>query len=527
MRVRPIILAVLIFLAPQPLWAVEPAGNWKVRLWQNGQFRDVWLIQIEAKGKKYTGKLLSAENEELARVSQVEDLSVAGDRLRFTIRVPGQALKFDCNLTDRPGAKGPVVIPGSADEGGERILAELEQTKLDNIDLYSRSKQYMESGGTDPQIFEAALTLVGKAREKKSSLKEATDWAGRAFAAADRFGPGWKRYLAVNLAEAMAANKELAALGVTYARHAEKLLEPGEKGDERRKILNTLAEALESAGMAKEAEGVRAKLDPFAITKFVGRKNAKNDQVVLVELFTGAQCPPCVGPDLAFDGLVRTYQPSEVVLLQYHIHVPRPDALASPDTESRANDYKVSAAPTIVFNGKPAEPEGGGSDVAEMFYKKYRETIDPLLEGKSLVRLTLGAARKGNKVDVTAEVAPAPGGELPETASLRLVLVEDDVKYKGGNGITTHHHVVRGLLNGEKGWSLKGKKDGLKQTFVVDLDVLRGELRKYLDEFNKAMAFPNDLRPLDLANLRVVAFVQDDATRAVLQAAEAPVVAVK
>jgi hypothetical protein len=509
------------------LWAVEPAGKWKVRLWQNGQFRDVWLIQIKAEGKKYTGKLLSAENEELARVSQVEDLSVAGDRLRFTIRVPGQALKFDCNLTDRPEAKGPVVIPGSADEGGERILAELEQTKLDNIDLYSRSKQYMETGETGPQIFEAALTLISKARERKSSLKEVTDWAGRAFAAADRFGPGWKRYLAVNFAEAMAANKEFAALGVTYARQAEKLLETGEKGDERRKILNTLAEALESAGHAKEAEGVRAKLDPFALTKFGGRKNARNDQVVLVELFTGAQCPPCVGPDLAFDGLVRTYQPSEVVLLQYHIHVPRPDALASADTEARATSYNVQAAPTIVFNGKRADPEGGGSDVAEMFYKKYRAAIEPLLEGNSPVRLKLGATRKGSKVEVTAEATPAAGGKLPETASLRLVLVEDVVKYKGGNGITTHPHVVRGLLNGEKGWSLKGKKDGLKQSLEVDLDVLRGELRKYLEEFNKAMAFPNDQRPLDLASLRVVAFVQDDATRAVLQASETPVLSGK
>jgi hypothetical protein len=66
-------------------------------------------------------------------------------------------------------------------------------------------------------------------------------------------------------------------------------------------------------------------------------------------------------------------------------------------------------------------------------------------------------------------------------------------------------------------------KDGLKQSLVVDLDVLRKELKKYLEEYAKTNTFPNDQRPLDLANLRVVAFVQDAETRAVLQTVEAQV----
>jgi len=35
------------------------------------------------------------------------------------------------------------------------------------------------------------------------------------------------------------------------------------------------------------------------------------------------QCPPCVAADLAFEGLGKTYKTSEVVLLQYHLHIPR------------------------------------------------------------------------------------------------------------------------------------------------------------------------------------------------------------
>jgi hypothetical protein len=523
------LVALSLLLAPSPLGAVEPAGNWKVKLWQQSGFRAVWLLQIEGKGKEYKGKLLYAD-EDIARGSRLEELSVAGESLRFGIRVPGQGLlKFECNLSDQPGAKGPTVIHGSADTGEERLLVELERTDFRSLDRYTLSKDFMDRGGTGPRIFDAALTLISKAAEKKSTLKEVTAWAERAFAAADRFGPEWKRYVAINLAEILAANKEHATLAVVYARRAEKSLAKGFKGGDHLKVLTTLLKALESAGLANEAKDVQAQIDrAFSIThfvrKFAGRKNASNNQVVLVELFTGAQCPPCVGPDLAFHALLSTYQPSEVILLQHHLHIPRPDALANPDTVFRAAEFNVFSAPTVVFNGKPAEALGGGTDSAEAFYKQYRETIDPLLEAKSPVRLTLTAVRKGDKVEIAVGAVAAQGSKLPEAASLRVVLVEDVVNYKGGNGITTHHHVVRGLLNGDKGWSLKGKKDGLKETLVVDLELLRNELKKYLDENNKANPFPNDQRPLELSKLRVVEFVQEDATRLVLQAIEAPVV---
>jgi hypothetical protein len=529
MRVRGILAASLLVLCtPTPLWAIEPVGNWRIKLWQNSDFQDVWLLRIETKDKQYAGKLLSAVDENLARVSQLEELSVAGDRLRFTIRVPGKVFRFDCGLADKPGGQGPVKIHGSADDGEERILTELEQTKLDSLDRYTISKEFMDRGGTGPKLFDAVMTLLNKAGEKKMTREQVTALAEKAFAAADRFGPAWKRYVALNLSQTLAGQKDLASVGVWYARQAEKLLDATEKGEERRRVLTALIDALENAGLAKEAKSVQAEYDRLFtamnfVKKFAGRKDAKSNQVVLVELFTGAQCPPCVGPDLAFDGLLKSYQPSEVVLLQHHLHIPRPDALASADTEIRANEYKVVAAPTVVFNGKAADAAGGGSDQAETFYRQYREVIDPLLEMKSPVRLTLSAQRTGNQVAVAAGAFPVEGAKLPESSSLRVVLVEDLVNYKGGNGINTHHHVVRGLLNGDKGWSLKAMKDGFKQSLVVDLDVLRKELKKYLDEYGKANAFPNDQRPLELANLRVVAFVQDDATRAILQTIEAPV----
>ena len=58
--------------------------------------------------------------------------------------------------------------------------------------------------------------------------------------------------------------------------------------------------------------------------------------MALVELFTGAQCPPCVAADIAFDAeAVKSYKAADVVLLQYHLHIPGPDPLTNADSEKR------------------------------------------------------------------------------------------------------------------------------------------------------------------------------------------------
>ena len=53
-----------------------------------------------------------------------------------------------------------------------------------------------------------------------------------------------------------------------------------------------------------------------------------------MELFTGAQCPPCVAADVAFDVLEKTYKPADLVLIQYHLHIPGPDPLTNAASEA-------------------------------------------------------------------------------------------------------------------------------------------------------------------------------------------------
>ena len=118
------------------------------------------------------------------------------------------------------------------------------------------------------------------------------------------------------------------------------------------------------ADIAREAEARRTPLSrllaeekkgqsgPLRPAPYPGRADPRHDRVVLLELFTGAECGPCVAADLGFDALIESYRPSELIALEYHLHIPRPDPLTAPDGVARAAYYDVLSTPSTLFNGK-------------------------------------------------------------------------------------------------------------------------------------------------------------------------------
>jgi hypothetical protein len=153
---------------------------------------------------------------------------------------------------------------------------------------------------------------------------------------------------------------------------------------------------------------------------------------------------------------------------------------------------------------------------AKEAFEKLRAGIDPLLEQPAKVRLTAAAVRKGPTLEITAQASDLqqPG----EKVRLRLALVEEWVRFPGGNGKTYHHSVVRALPGGAAGLALKEKAG--RQSVSVNLDELRKELTEYLDKVAIDLPFPRADRPMAFRQLHVVAFVQNDQTKEVLQAVQ-------
>jgi hypothetical protein len=249
------------------------------------------------------------------------------------------------------------------------------------------------------------------------------------------------------------------------------------------------------------------------------REKQPDNRVVLCELFTGADCGPCVAADVAFSYLLKTYAPSEVVALEYHEHIPRPDALANSDTEQRFQFYfpEHGGTPTFAVAGKPVQA-GGFLHQSDEVYKMLRGQIGLMLQRKTSVRIHLKAEPKDGAVAVSAEAEGSFSATDP--VRLRLVLAEEQVALRGGNGIREHEMVVRAMPGGTGGVELKDGK--LRYEGKVDLKAIKRQLDDYLRAFEEAQKTTFSSKPLDLSRLHLVAFVQNDQTKEVYQAATIP-----
>jgi hypothetical protein len=524
-----LVLAGFLLLAASSLAQAgegNPTGRWKVTIVEEGQTMTFWIVQLENKDGKLTGKATS-----LKRVppTTVEEARVKGDMLQFDLLLSNKIrFAFEGKLPASGGKK----IYGSFGRGAQVIPVVLEASTAKN--QFELDRDTLLRTPNDPRTFGAVVDLLKNAKAEKVPANDVQEWTETALRAAEDYGPRFHGDLSARLLDALTS--DYPGVAVTVGRQLEAGLDPKAPALTHLRLLNILVPALKKSGQEAQAKQVEARMDKlenvayaeyqktaldFPVEKFPGRKS-KSNRAVLVELFTGAQCPPCVAADMAFDALEKSYKPSEVVLLQYHLHVPGPDPLTNPDTETRQEYYGsvVKGTPAILFNGKSAAPGGGGRDDAPDKFKEYQSVVNSLLEKETTLQLSAQAARKGNKIHIQAlaKDVDKPGDQV----RLRLALVEDWVRYKSPNGLFYHHRVVRALPGGPKGTTLT-KKEG-ELSAVVDVQELQDNLARYLDDFaRKEEPFPDSQKPLRLRNLHVVAFVQDDASSEVLQAVDVPI----
>jgi hypothetical protein len=384
-------------------------------------------------------------------------------------------------------------------------------------------------------VAQFALLMLAQVQARTGASAETLKATGdRDLEAAASYGREIELQAAARLARALnlLAPKRGAELALEYGRRAEHLLRDDDPPILVVGVYKALAQSLRDLGKNDEAKAMdeksvslNAKLDDdFAKNsiKFVpappaGRRNA-SDRVVLAELFTGAQCPPCVAADIAFDAALQVYKPNQVVFLQYHEHIPRADPLTCAASEERLHYYSdIPGTPAVVLDGKLLDESiGGGADRGERSYELFHDALDKALEAPASARLELTARRQGDDVELSANVSnlTRPG----ERVRLRFVLAEGVVHYAAPNGQRLHHHVVRDFPGGVDGFPLPEKS--ARATAKVNLAELRKAQRQYLLQAASRTQFMDDEQPIELQHLIAVAFIQDDVSKQVLQAAE-------
>jgi hypothetical protein len=505
----------------------EVSGKYKLGLPGQAPF---WLLKFESKDGKLTASVVDYAKKLRIPPATIRDVHQEGDQLWVTLEVQGMAAPFHGRVP-RDRSKTILGCLGL----GRLTIMHLDPTQMVDLeDTYQAGKEMLANDQQNPQVFDTAPALLRQASSKGATPEEVRGWADKVFKLAEPYGNRWQRQVALSIAEAVVNQNRLAPIAVDYARRAERLLGPADDANAQIQVLDALVSALRKTDKGQEAkqlegriEKLEAKTDeeylkkapPFEPTRFSGSR--KSDRLVLVELFTGAQCAPCVAADVAFDALEKTYRPADVILLQYHLNIPAPDALANADTEARQEYYgdEIRGTPTILFNGKSQAGGGGPAAAGKSKYSAYSKAIVTLLEtATSAPKLRATATRKGDKVEISTEVSDLekPGDKV----RLRIALVEEQVRYVGSNQLRFHHHVVRAFPGGVNGVPLTAKAG--KHTFSLDLAELRKSLSSYIDK-SHSRAQSSAKRPMDFKNLHIVAFVQDDDSKEVVQATEAEV----
>src|SRR5262249_18420406 len=155
-----VILTGILLVVAGPTRADEgPAGNWKVTFVDGDQLpRTFWLIKLEQKDGKWTGTVPA--RVEGVPATTVEDLSVTGDRLAFTLKLQnGQKFSFEGKVPKEKASK----LFGSFALGGKMVPALLEATKAN--DFYEANKELLSKADAGPETFWAALDLLRQASD--------------------------------------------------------------------------------------------------------------------------------------------------------------------------------------------------------------------------------------------------------------------------------------------------------------------------------------------------------------------------
>ncbi len=303
------------------------------------------------------------------------------------------------------------------------------------------------------------------------------------------------------------------------------------------------------AGLQDELDARYAAAFPTPFTPPV-RTPLGAGHTVLLEEFTGSSCEPCAGADTAVDALLGSYTRGELIVLEWHQHVPRPDPLANPASVTRAELFDAEATPQFVLDGKHIPVFGGPRDASEALYKQLTKLTDAQITRPSGILLRLSASKDARGLihaSVFVQTEPEEvlrkmtqqetsawlGEKVPLTTQMRavppslhftvhLALVEDNVRYSGENGIRLHRMVVRAVSPDAESLQF-GTTHSLQASF--NPQAISDALTSYLEGYEKnndrfgEIRFTNKDILLQQNHLAVVAWVQDSMTHRVLQAA--------
>ena len=234
-----------------------------------------------------------------------------------------------------------------------------------------------------------------------------------------------------------------------------------------------------------------------------GELCAQSKRMALIEEVSNASCLPCALENPVFERFVATPEQAQAAItIVYHGNWPGRDTMNARAPEmngARVGYYGITGAPRVVVNG--AEPKGSSrfwrsgapADVVAL-----DSAIDVVRETISPVTIRIDQRRRNDSIVATVDVGSM---EAVAGRQLRIVLVEREHYYPtpqaGSNGEEHFLYIARAMLPSPLG---------------TPIDIPAGGMQRIV------VTAPID-PAWDAEGTYVVAFLQNDTTREVVQAA--------
>lgn len=224
---------------------------------------------------------------------------------------------------------------------------------------------------------------------------------------------------------------------------------------------------------------------------------------VLLEVFTSSTCGPCayysnltdtIFSAAPFNGNSNGLN-NRLNLIKYHVEIPSPgDPSVNAESDGRRAFYGVSSAPSPFFNGSINGGEAGITSSWE------------LIQAPAQLEMTLTStmvASSGIEVDIDM----TPIENIQGNYTLYVALTNDAYQFAGQNGQDTFKYALRKMMPDQNGTALTSLIQGQTQNFN-DIHVPTINTSPSVGSFD----FWNGA-------ITVVAFVQNDDTKEVIQSA--------
>ncbi len=236
-------------------------------------------------------------------------------------------------------------------------------------------------------------------------------------------------------------------------------------------------------------------------------------KIILAEEFSNASNPGCANQNPSFNAVMAA-NPNKIITLKYQTSYPGADpmnAAAANDVLARQNYYSLPGVPFVYLNGDTSAVTGAAYTGAPLnVTQNIVDSVYAASNSQFSLSVNHNISQDLDSIYVSCTITAITPVSIPQL-SLRMAMIEKSINYltpPGSNGETQFYHVLRQLIPSPLGASMPASfTAGQSQTLT----------------YGRAFA-AGAFNPSEIA---VVAFLQEDVGKTVMQTAISQVQAVQ